>query len=78
MKAVYLVKNGSSDKAFEIRECDKPICAHNQVLIKAEGFGVNYADVMARLGLYPACPPLPAIIGYDVVGRINELKGDEI
>ncbi|NJB71771.1 NADPH2:quinone reductase [Saonia flava] len=77
MKAAYLVKYGSSDTAFEIREIKKPEPTSNQVLIKVEAFGLNFADVMARLGLYKGAPPLPALLGYDVVGKIVEC-GSEV
>ncbi len=77
MKAAYLIKYGPAETAFEIREAIKPVSKPNQVLIKVEAFGLNFADVMARLGLYKAAPPLPAILGYDVVGRI-EVVGDEV
>jgi NADPH:quinone reductase-like Zn-dependent oxidoreductase len=36
-----------------------------------EGFGLNYADVAARRGLYQDAPPLPSVIGYEVAGRID-------
>ncbi|SEL27916.1 NADPH2:quinone reductase [Maribacter orientalis] len=73
MNAAYLIKYGNAEKAFEIREADKPRPNANQVLIKVEAFGLNFADVMARLGLYKAAPPLPAILGYDVVGEIEAI-----
>ena len=30
--------------------------------------GVNFADTMARVGLYPDAPKLPAVVGYEVAG----------
>lgn len=72
MKAAYLIKYGPSETAFEIREVLKPEPAPNQVLIKVEAFGLNFADVMARLGLYKGAPPLPALLGYDVVGHVEK------
>ncbi|MDX2001543.1 MAG: zinc-binding dehydrogenase [Chitinophagales bacterium] len=73
MKAIYLVKNGKPEEAFQIREKEKPVPAAGQVLIKTEAFGLNFADVMARLGLYQDCPPLPAVIGYEVVGTVESI-----
>ena len=73
MNAAYLIKYGKAEKSFEIREADNPQPNPNQVLIKVEAFGLNFADVMARLGLYKAAPPLPAILGYDVVGEIEAI-----
>ena len=77
MKAAYLVKYGSKKNGFEIREAPKPVPKPSQVLIKVEAFGLNFADVMARLGLYKAAPPLPAILGYDVVGKVEAI-GKEV
>lgn len=73
MKAVFLVKNGPAEESFEIHETDPPKVMAGEVRIKVEGFGLNFADVMARLGLYDAAPPLPSVLGYDVVGRIEQI-----
>ena len=79
MKAAILVKKGVSTKAFEIREIEKPPCTSGTVLIKVECVGLNYADVMARLGLYEAAPKMPCVIGYEVVGIVEQVgpDGDE-
>ena len=69
-KGFYLVKNGSANKAFELRDIHFPPIAKDELEIKVSAFGLNYADVMARNRLYRECPPLPAIIGYEVVGEV--------
>ncbi len=66
------MKYGKSDTAFEIREVEIPVVSNDQVLIKVEAFGINFADVMARLGLYKGAPPLPALLGYEVVGHVEK------
>jgi NADPH:quinone reductase-like Zn-dependent oxidoreductase len=76
MKAAYLVKYGKADKAFELREASIPVPSASQVLIRVEAFGLNFADVMARLGLYKGAPPVPTILGYDVVGYIEQCGAD--
>lgn len=73
MKAFYLVKNGSAKEAFELKDLTLQEPKDDEVLIKTESFGLNYADVMARLGLYRECPPLPTIIGYEAVGRVEKI-----
>ena len=73
MKAAVLVRKGPAEKAIEIREVEKPIAQKGEVLIKVECFGLNYADVMARLGLYEAAPKKPCVVGYEVVGTIEEV-----
>ncbi len=73
MRAAILIKNGNAKESFEIRNTELPHPGPNQVRIKVQGFGLNFADVMARLGLYKAAPPLPSILGYDVVGHIESV-----
>jgi NADPH2:quinone reductase len=76
MKAVFLVKNGISNQAFEIRETEIPTPQAHEVLIKVETFGLNYADVMARNGIYAAAPALPSVLGYEAVGVVSGLGKD--
>jgi len=71
MKAIYLTQHGPASSAFEVREVAEPLVAPGQVRIVVEAFGLNFADVMARLGLYPSAPAPPCVLGYDVVGRIE-------
>jgi NADPH:quinone reductase-like Zn-dependent oxidoreductase len=70
MKALYLTQYGNSANAFQIRETDMPQANKGEVVIKVHCFGLNFADVVARRGLYPDVPPNPAILGYDVAGTI--------
>ncbi|MEZ4938476.1 MAG: zinc-binding dehydrogenase [Crocinitomicaceae bacterium] len=73
MKAIFLTKTGDPSKAFEIRETEKPQIGPGEVLIKVAHFGLNYADVLGRLGIYPDRPPLPCVLGYEVAGKIEEI-----
>lgn len=72
MKAIRLKKYGPPKDAFEEVEIAKPEIAEDEVLIKVEGFGINFADIMARKGLYKDAPELPFIPGYEAVGEIIE------
>ena len=72
-KAAFLVKYGKPATAFEMRETEIEEPADSEVLIEVEAFGLNYADVMARNNLYREAPPLPAVLGYEVVGKIIQL-----
>lgn len=73
MQAVVLVKYGNPERAFELREINKPEPKEGEVRIKVEAFGLNYADVMARKGMYSDAPSLPSVLGYDVVGIVDKL-----
>ncbi|MFT6867622.1 MAG: NADPH:quinone reductase-like Zn-dependent oxidoreductase [Cyclobacteriaceae bacterium] len=76
MRAYQLVKNGAAKQAFSLIEMPTPVPKAGEVLIASEGFGLNFADVMARLGIYKDCPPLPAVIGYENVGHIKAVGAD--
>lgn len=76
MKAAVLVKNGKAAHAFEIRTLPKPQPGPDEVLIKVSAFGLNFADVMARNGMYKEAPPLPAVLGYDVAGTVEAVGID--
>src|SRR5262245_24201015 len=73
MQAMYLVRTGDAARAFELREVPTPEPGQGQVRVAVEGFGLNYADVSARQGLYQDAPPMPSVIGYEVVGHIDGL-----
>jgi NADPH2:quinone reductase len=77
MKALVLTKHGSSREAFTLQERPTPAPALGQVRIAVEAFGLNYADISARQGTYQDAPPIPCVIGYEVVGRIDAL-GDNV
>ena len=72
-KALVLKQKGKSSQAFELQDIDLPEVREDEVMIKSESFGLNYADVMARNGLYRDAPPMPCVIGYEVVGIVIEV-----
>ncbi|HUM53337.1 MAG TPA: zinc-binding dehydrogenase, partial [Chitinophagales bacterium] len=76
MQAIYLVKNGKSKDAFEFRDIQLTEPKDNEVGVLVEASGINFADVVARLGQYQDCPPLPTIIGYEAVGRVEKVGKD--
>lgn len=72
-QAFLLKQKGNPEQAFQLSEIELPELQKNEVLIETEAFGLNYADVMARNGLYREAPPFPCVIGYEVVGKIVEV-----
>lgn len=72
-QAVVLKSKGKSKEAFEIKEVVLPSLNPDEILIKNEAFGLNYADVMARNGLYKDAPPMPCVIGYESVGIVEDI-----
>jgi NADPH2:quinone reductase len=76
MQAIYLVKNGKTKDAFEFRDIQMTEPKDNEVGVIVEASGINFADVVARLGQYQDCPPLPTVIGYEAVGRVEKVGKD--
>lgn len=72
MKAWQLTAHGDPTKVLALRDLPDPAPKTGEVLIRSEGFGLNYADVMAVKGLYRDAPPPPCIIGYETVGRVEQ------
>lgn len=75
-QAFVLTKTGKPAEAFSLSTITLPELSSKQVRICVEAFGLNYADVMARNGLYREAPPLPSVIGYEVVGIIEAAGSD--
>lgn len=72
-EAFFLVRKGAPSGAFERRELLLDPPAGSDIIVESEAFGLNYADVMARLGLYREAPPFPCVIGYETVGIVSHV-----
>ena len=70
MKQIWITKAGDPD-VLELREAPDPEPGAGEVRIRVEAAGVNFADLMARMGIYPDAPPLPCVVGYEVAGNID-------
>jgi NADPH:quinone reductase-like Zn-dependent oxidoreductase len=72
MRAVAIIKHGGPD-VLQVQERPDPALVAGGVRIAVAACGVNFADVMARVGVYPDAPKPPCVIGYEVAGTILEL-----
>ena len=72
VKAVVITKHGGPG-VLEVQERPDPELGPGQLRIEVAAAGVNFADVMARMGLYPDAPKPPCVVGYEVAGTILEL-----
>jgi NADPH:quinone reductase-like Zn-dependent oxidoreductase len=43
-----------------------------EIRIRVNASGINFADVLARRGLYPDSPKIPCVVGYEVSGIVDE------
>lgn len=72
MKQIWIPKAGDAD-VLEIREAPDATPVPGEVLVDVAAAGVNFADLLARMGMYPDAPPLPAVVGYEVAGTVREV-----
>ena len=72
MRAVVITRAGAPE-VLQVEERPDPTPGPGQVRVEVGAAGVNFADLMARVGLYPDAPDLPAVVGYEVAGTVAEL-----
>jgi NADPH:quinone reductase-like Zn-dependent oxidoreductase len=72
MRQVWIPKFGGPG-VLEVREAKDPEPGDGQVRVRVHASGVNFADCMARIGLYPDAPKLPLVVGYEVAGVIDKV-----
>jgi NADPH:quinone reductase-like Zn-dependent oxidoreductase len=72
MKAVVITKHGGPG-VLQVQEQNDPTLGPGEVRIDVAAVGVNFADVMARMGLYADAPKTPCVVGYEVAGTITEV-----
>jgi NADPH:quinone reductase-like Zn-dependent oxidoreductase len=77
MRAVVITKHGDLSVLQVQERPDPPPPGPGQVRIAVRAAGVNFADHLARVGLYPDAPKPPMIVGYEVAGTI-EAVGDGV
>ncbi len=70
MKAIWISRAGGPE-VLQVREAPEPTPKAGEVRVQVRAAGLNFADVMARQGLYPDAPPLPCVVGYEVSGHID-------
>src|SRR3954470_25032901 len=75
MRVVMIPRHGGPE-VLEVRELPDPAMRPGHVRIEVAAAGVNFADTMARTGLYPDAPKPPMVVGYEVAGTVREVAAD--
>lgn len=76
MRAIVTTRNGDVD-VLKVETRPDPVPRKGEVLIRVKAAGLNFADILARQGLYPDGPKKPCVMGYEVSG-IVEGAGDDV
>lgn len=72
MRQIVIPRHGDLN-VLELREAPDPEPGPGELRIAVQASGVNFADLMARQGIYPDAPPLPMVVGYEVSGVVDAL-----
>jgi len=75
MRRVWITRAGAPE-VLQVREEPDPEPKAGEVRIRAKACGINFADLMARTGMYPDAPKIPCVIGYEVAGVIDAVAKD--
>jgi NADPH:quinone reductase-like Zn-dependent oxidoreductase len=74
VRQVVIPRHGDAD-VFEMRESPEPSAGDGEVRIRVRAAGVNFADILVRIGLYPDAPKPPMVVGYEVAGVVDAVGG---
>src|SRR3954471_6440833 len=70
MRKMVITRHGAPD-VFAAVDGPAPDPGDGEVRIAVRAAGVNFADVLARIGLYPDAPKPPVVVGYEVAGGVG-------
>jgi NADPH:quinone reductase-like Zn-dependent oxidoreductase len=70
MRQVWITKAGPPE-VLKVQEAPDPSPGEGEVRIRVRAAGINFADLMARVGLYPDAPKIPCVVGYEVAGVVD-------
>lgn len=70
MRQVVIPRHGPPE-VLQVRELPDPTPALGEVRVRVEAAGLNFADLMARAGIYPDAPPPPCVVGYEYAGVVD-------
>src|SRR4051795_3211414 len=72
MRAVPIERTGDPD-VLAVRDWPEPELGPGRLRVRVHAAGINFADLMARQGLYPDAPKLPFVPGYEFAGEVEEV-----
>ncbi|HXX32086.1 MAG TPA: medium chain dehydrogenase/reductase family protein [Myxococcaceae bacterium] len=72
MRTLTITRHGGPE-VLVVREAPDPVPGAGQLRIRVARAGLNFADVSARVGLYPDAPRPPMVMGYEVSGTVDAL-----
>jgi NADPH:quinone reductase-like Zn-dependent oxidoreductase len=72
MRAVVISRHGGPE-VLRVEQRPDPVPGAGELRIAVRAAGINFADLLARAGMYPEAPKPPAVVGYEVAGEVESL-----
>lgn len=72
MRAMVVGRYGPPD-VFESKEVPDPQPKAGEALIRVKAVGVNFAEILQRMGIYPGVPKPPFIPGFEIAGVVEKV-----
>jgi synaptic vesicle membrane protein VAT-1 len=72
MRAVVVRRYGAPE-VLEAQQVPDPQPKPGEVLIRVKAIGVNFADLLMRMGLYPGAPKPPFVPGLEIAGVVEKV-----
>ena len=76
MRALVITQHGSPE-VLKVLDRPEPQAGPGEVRVAVKAAGVNFSDLLARVGMYPDAPKPPSVIGYEVAGDVESV-GDGV
>ncbi|TGL61379.1 zinc-binding dehydrogenase [Leptospira sarikeiensis] len=73
MRQIVITKKGGP-QVLKVLEVADLLPSSGEVRISVKASGLNFADIMTRMGVYPDAPPYPCVMGYEVSGIIDKIS----
>lgn len=70
MRAVVLQGVGGPEQLV-VQDVPDPAAGEGRAIVDVRAAGINFADVLVRLGHYPQMPDLPAVLGSEIAGELD-------
>jgi NADPH:quinone reductase-like Zn-dependent oxidoreductase len=75
MRALVITEHGPPE-VLRLQERPDPVPGPGEVIVQVRAAGVNFADLLARSGLYPDAPKPPCVVGYEFAGELESAAGE--
>lgn len=70
MKSIEITRLGGPE-VLQLRESPDPVPGPRQARVRVKAIGINFADILMRMGMYPGAPAVPFVPGYEACGVID-------